>query len=49
MSSNGLGFEEFMRKLVTAPIPEKKPRKSRAKTSADGTAKKAEERRKAKG
>jgi len=27
MSSDGLGFEEFMRKLVNAPAPEKKPRK----------------------
>jgi hypothetical protein len=26
MSSGGLGFEEFMRKLVNAPGPEKKPR-----------------------
>jgi hypothetical protein len=32
MSSSGLGFEEFMRKLVnTPPIPEKKPRKLRLK------------------
>jgi hypothetical protein len=30
MSSDGLGFEEFMRKLVNAPIPEKKPRRSRS-------------------
>jgi hypothetical protein len=31
MSSGGLGFEEFMRKLVNAPVPEKKPRKLRLK------------------
>jgi hypothetical protein len=31
MSSGGLGFEEFMRKLVNAPIPQKKPKKPRAK------------------
>jgi hypothetical protein len=41
MSSDGLGFEEFMRKLVNAPVPQKKPRTRRsAKPQADATKKK---------
>jgi hypothetical protein len=31
MSSDGMDFDTFMRKLINAPVPEKKARKSRSK------------------